>query len=59
MATASGVWPLDESKVIVEGQGTGHPKVYVKKKNSAAQNIRVLTKAIESGRTSLDHAIAL
>ena len=57
MATASHVWPLDESKVTVEGQGTGHPKVYVKKKNSAEQNIRVLSKAIESGRTSIDWAI--
>ena len=55
--TSPRVWPLDESKVIVEGQGSGHPKVYVTKKNSVEMNIGVLTKAIESGRTSLDWAI--
>jgi hypothetical protein len=45
-------------QIIVEGQGSAHPKLFVMKKYTAERNIAELTLAIKGGKTSLEHAIA-
>ena len=47
-----------EHKIVIEGQGSAHPKLGVKKKNSVEENLKILNDMIESGKLSLDHAIA-
>ena len=47
-----------EHKIVIEGQGSAHPKLGVKKKNSVEENLKILNEMIESGKLSLDHAIA-
>ena len=45
-------------QVVIEGQGSAHPKLGVKIRNSVEQNQAVLTEMICTGQLSLDHAIA-
>ena len=47
-----------EHKIIISGEGSAHPKLGVKKKNSVEENLKILNEMIESGKLSLDHAIA-
>ena len=47
-----------EHKIVIEGQGSAHPKLGVKKKNSVEEDLKILNEMIESGKLSLDHAIA-
>ena len=47
-----------EHKIVISGEGSAHPKLGVKKKNSAEENLKILNEMIESGKLSLDHAIA-
>ena len=47
-----------EHKIVIEGQGSAHPKLGVKKKNSVEENLKILNDMIQSGKLSLDHAIA-
>lgn len=49
---------MDASKIIVSGEGSSHPKLGVKKANTVEKNLQVLSLWIESGKLSLDHAIA-
>lgn len=46
-----------DPKIVIEGQGSAHPKLGVAKKNSVDKNLEILKKFIESGKLSLDHAI--
>ena len=47
-----------EHKIVISGEGSAHPKLGVKKKNSVEENLKILNDMIESGKLSLDHAIA-
>ena len=47
-----------EHKIVISGEGSAHPKLGVKKKNSVEENLKILNEMIESGTLSLDHAIA-
>ena len=47
-----------EHNIIIAGEGSAHPKLGVKKANSVEQNLKILNSNIESGKLSLDHAIA-
>ena len=47
-----------EHKIVISGEGSAHPKLGVKKKNSVEENLKILNEMIESGKLSLDHAIA-
>ena len=43
--------------IVIEGQGSAHPKLGVAKKKSVDENLKILQQMIESGKLSLDHAI--
>ena len=50
-----------EHKIVISGEGSAHPKLGVKKKNTVREenaSKAILNDMIESGKLSLDHAIA-
>ena len=44
--------------LLVSGEGSAHPKLFVKKVNSVEENIAILTRHIQSKELSIDHALA-
>ena len=41
-----------EHKIVISGEGSAHPKLGVKKKNSVEENLKILNDMIESRASS-------